>query len=777
MIQAQSCENVHHKFSGASNLARNLTSRKVFILGGFPGRAMTIHRLSTRTFLLLIVALALSLRLIYLVQIADNPFFAYPNNDPLTYDTMAQDIANGNWVGDDVFFKAPFYPYFLALIYTIFGHSYFIPRLIQTVIGAFTCLLVYALARQFFDESTARLAALFAAIYGMFIYFENELLITFSVIFFSLMTLVFLARATDSGKWWHWFLAGVFCGLTAIARPNILLFCPLIPLWLLVRYTDSGRWLKSVRSTVLVAVGALLIILPITLRNYVVGNDFVLISAQGGIAFQAGNNADFDGVFAVPSGADQVGGTFWEDHCTYIAEQALGHALKPSEVSRYWFDLGWDFIFQQPAEALKLYLKKTHLFFHGYELGNNQDIYAFQQYGPLLRYLPVRFGWIVPLALIGAFLATRRQFRPTSLLFFFSFAYFVSVILFFVSARHRLPVVPIMLIFAAYALLEIYRQLRARQWAVLKWVVPVYLIMFAGLNYPFYDVFERNVPQEQFNLGSAYYRAGQYLRAEDAFNQVVALNPQFPRANLNLGVIYLDRNELEIAQLYFEKELKINPQDEMAFNNMGIVYEKRNQLPEAMRHFRMAISIRPTYREAYLNLGRVLTEMNQAATAFQTYRDAIERLGGDHYLYFLASQAALEAGDPVVADEWIQKARDVRPDRAEYWHQQALVENARGNALAAQFFLQKAIELNPDNQQLYHDLGTLYLQNQRLDDAKAALTTALDRGGQFPQTYYNLGLIALAEADTSQAIQLFQTASRIDTAFVPARTMLNQIVP
>lgn len=735
--------------------------------------------------------LGLVLRLIYLYQISDNPFFEQLNNDPLTYDTQARKIASGDWIGDQIFFKAPFYPYFLAVFYRLFDHSYLLPRLFQTIIGSFSCIQVYAIARHSFGRETAEYAALITATYGMLIYFENELLITGFMIFFSLSAIRLWQKAALRDVWSLWLASGIVCGLAALCRPNILLFCPLIPIWLWLQWSDSkqsARRVRILKATLYTAIGVCTAVLPVTIRNYLVGNDFVLISSQGGIAFQAGNNPDSDGAFAVPSHADQIGGGFWEEHCAYISEQDAGRPLKPSEISRYWFGLGKNFILSRPLDALKLYLKKTHLFLHGHELGNNQDIYFFRQYGPIQHILIFRFCWLIPFALIGIGLVTRSTSRRTGyrgkmrknslLLLFFIGAYSISVILFFVSARHRMPVVILLIIFAAYAMTRLRRLIRRSNAGHIKqkWIRfgLIYLILLALLNYPFYDAFARNEAQEHFNLSAAYYRTGDpelLDLAEVELQKTLSINSAFPRAQLNLGVILMDRTDPhdDRAESYFLGELAINPNDEMAHNNLGVLFERRGDSAQAKSYFQTAISIRPTYREAYLNLARVQDQIADYESAYETYVHAIALTGEDAEMCFLASHAAFLVGLIDQSEKWIKIALELDEKNAVYWHQRALVENARQNRQAALYFLRKAVELAPERSELHHDIGVWYMQNNRLEDAKISFQKSLGLDSDTARAYHNLGLIALAESDTSRAVSYFHHACALDSTFQEAR--------
>ena len=119
---------------------------------------------------------ALLLRLIYVRQISSNPFFSRPVMDPGYHDEWARAIASGDWIGKEAFFRAPLYPYFLGVIYRLFGPDYLTPRIIQAVLGSISCVLLYLITRRLFGERAALLAGAAAGAYGMLIYFDAELL-------------------------------------------------------------------------------------------------------------------------------------------------------------------------------------------------------------------------------------------------------------------------------------------------------------------------------------------------------------------------------------------------------------------------------------------------------------------------------------------------------------------------------------------------------------------------------------------------------------------------
>ena len=84
----------------------------------------------------LIFAVAFAIRLVHIWQITPSPFFDVLLGDARGYDEWARRLAAGDWIGSEVFYQAPLYPYFLGLLYKIFGRDLLIVRICQAAIGS-----------------------------------------------------------------------------------------------------------------------------------------------------------------------------------------------------------------------------------------------------------------------------------------------------------------------------------------------------------------------------------------------------------------------------------------------------------------------------------------------------------------------------------------------------------------------------------------------------------------------------------------------------------------
>lgn len=297
--------------------------------------------------MLTVFGLAIILRLIYLLQqrTAD-PLFNYPILDGLYHHNWAVSIVKGAFLGRESFFRAPLYPYFLALIYKIFGIGFFMPRVVQSLLGSLSCVLTYRLGRAILGENVGLIAGLIAAAYPLSIYYENELLIPALLIFLVLVAVQATrwAAARPAAKT-RWLAAGIAWGLAAVTRPNVLLSVASLPVWLARK---CRRYLAAAAGFGLL--GLALVISPVTARNYLVSRELVLIAWQGGYNFYIGNNPNADGKTAIVPGTKKSwqGGYYDSKR---LAEEALGKKLNNSEVDRYWFERGVAFILTRPGQG------------------------------------------------------------------------------------------------------------------------------------------------------------------------------------------------------------------------------------------------------------------------------------------------------------------------------------------------------------------------------------------------------------------------------------------
>ena len=129
-----------------------------------------------KRWIILLFALAFLLKLIFVLQSRNSLQITSPILDARYYNEMAKDIAAGHFVRKEAFFMGPLYPYTLALLYSVFGKSLMIARLIQIAGGSLTVILTYLIGSRAFRPSVAMLGALLLALYGASTFYEGQML-------------------------------------------------------------------------------------------------------------------------------------------------------------------------------------------------------------------------------------------------------------------------------------------------------------------------------------------------------------------------------------------------------------------------------------------------------------------------------------------------------------------------------------------------------------------------------------------------------------------------
>jgi 4-amino-4-deoxy-L-arabinose transferase-like glycosyltransferase len=599
-----------------------------------------------------VVVVAFVLRLIHLLQLRQSdPLFLSPQMDSLYHHEWALAIAAGREFIADAFFRAPLYPYFLGLLYKLLGANLLVVRIVQSFIGSITCGLVYLLARRLLRPQAAsfkpqasshkpqaaarfgvhpssfllhssdlvpRVAGLVMAAYPLAIWFDGELLLEGLLTFLLLLGFVLLFWSRDTDRWW--WLPGIAFGLAAITRPNVLAFLALLPVWLLLEYR-RGAWKRLVQVWGLAA----LVVLPVTIRNYVVSGQVVPIAWQAGTNFYIGNSPVSDGVTAIVPGTR---GSWWGgyDDVKRLAEEAVGRPLKGAEIDRYWLGRGVEFWLRQPGKALGLLLRKTFLWFAGHEASNDRDLYAVKRYSFInylffnTKLLKFPFGVVLPLALAGVWL-WRGRWRRLLPLYLFAGAYSVSFIVFFVCSRYRMPLVPIATILAAIGLKVLLGSVSRRERTP---AVIVGLAAFLLLNANLAGA-GRQVGRDQNLIAAAVGLHGQGRDAEALAEVRKALKLDSARSALSLEAALLSNlGDAAGAERAARAAVRLYPSDADAYDALGGVLATAGRLDSAAVYFEIVRSRAPHSIHAWNSLGNIALTRGDYARARYYYEGALK---------------------------------------------------------------------------------------------------------------------------------------------------------
>jgi tetratricopeptide (TPR) repeat protein len=603
-----------------------------------------------------ILLTGLFLRISYLLEIIKSPDFTVPMVDAAYHDYWARGLANGSWavpnnrsdpqIRSTPYLRPPGYPYFLALVYFLSGSSFLAVRIVQIGLGLVNCVLAFILGRSLFGPRHAGVGLILAglmSVYWAFIFFEGELLGTVLVIFCALLLMNSLCLWTDKFTYTRGIASGILCGLFALVRPNILLFVPVVLLWAwwLARRRNDGRRFHKVALGFLVSV--VITIAPVTLRNYLVANDFVLICSNGGVTLYIGNNEESDCANPIIPGLQQLTGMdkwgcFEYPQIVSGVARAMGRPMKHSEVSSYFAKKAIYYICKHPLKSLKLTAKKAALFWGPMEVSDNKELLCVKQQSKILRYIP-GFPVVVSSALVGLVLLifnfkiwrirkksspveVQKQFEMSLLIALFIGIYFISFLPFIITARYRVPIIPFLLLFGAYGAYEIVRYIlsrnfrRAACWAVV-WII---LYTLATRQFVSYNV---NPARWHYYMAGAYLAKGQIDPAIKEYRKAVQVVPTSAWAHNYLAGALMRKDNLYEATEYYYKALQIKPDFLTARFNLGIALYKQGKTSEAIDHWMKLIQLDPYNANAHNYLGLAFFKLGNINEAIKYLTEAI----------------------------------------------------------------------------------------------------------------------------------------------------------
>ncbi len=184
-------------------------------------------------------------------------------------------------------FHAPGYSLFLSGVYTTFGRSRFTVQLVHNIINSASAVLLFLIAGNLLTWPVGAVAGLLTAVSHHLSYYSNFLLPD-SLSAFPILIAVYLLARFRHGRArpiWLYGLVGMMLGLSVWLRPNALLMGLFFALFAATVF--AGRWRELKRSWAIVAV-SLLVVAPITIRNYIIYHEFVPVSANFGIVLWEG---------------------------------------------------------------------------------------------------------------------------------------------------------------------------------------------------------------------------------------------------------------------------------------------------------------------------------------------------------------------------------------------------------------------------------------------------------------------------------------------------------
>lgn len=370
--------------------------------------------------------------------------------DAADYDRFAINLLSGKGFIDPVTelptsSRTPLYPLFLAVIYYFFGHSYFAVRIVQCILGSLLCIIIFYTGKALFEKKVGLLSAAILCAYPPYIFYSffggpvfllSENLFTFLLGIFTLFVIKILFIKTN---FINSFISGLLTGLLVLTRPVFALF----PFFLavLIFYKEKSIFF-TVRQTLVILAGFLVIIAPWAGRNYIVHKAFVPFSTEGGFVLYAGNNPEANG-----AGLTDTDFLFSKEELNRL------NSIPEAEKDSMFRAKVKEFLISNYKKLPILSLKKLLVFWDPYTTDYTSKNAYSRRFNPW-------FFFIIIFALPAIIASLKSGLNINNLLLPFMFIYFIIMtIIFFGEPRFRYPLEPYLIILASYGIFRLYGSL------------------------------------------------------------------------------------------------------------------------------------------------------------------------------------------------------------------------------------------------------------------------------------------------------------------------------
>ena len=112
--------------------------------------------------------------------------------------------------------------------------------------------------------------------------------------------------------------------------------------------------------------------------------------------------------------------------------------------------------------------------------------------------------------------------------------------------------------------------------------------------------------EETFRLAVQKHQNNNLHDAQNYYQKILALDPNYVKAHNNLGIIFQDLGDFQKAKSCCEKAIEIDPNYIDAYNNLGFIFKDLGDFQKAKSCYEKAIEIDPLNKKCILSYGNLL---------------------------------------------------------------------------------------------------------------------------------------------------------------------------
>lgn len=324
--------------------------------------------------------------------------------------------------------RQPLYPVFLALLFFFFGNSIISVQLVQLILSILTLFLIIDIGKRIFGSDYSQINNIILSLYFPLWMLSANILTETVFILLTIISFRYYIISKEKKQSKFILLSGILLGLSFLTRPIALIIFFIIGI---IHLYPSKK--VNYKYFSIFVIGFMLVIIPWTLRNYFVMDEFTPLSSDGGYNLYASTL----GVNEKP----------WINDIGFNEAVQNGYYLD-NQANKKFVNLAVKNFYNDPITYMIYGIKriiKTWSYFPGSRIYENNSVIFY-------TFSLVQFS-IIFLAICGWIKFRKKEYVTLLLVPVISF----SIVLFFSYSisRFLIPVMPFVLILAGQYLTDI----------------------------------------------------------------------------------------------------------------------------------------------------------------------------------------------------------------------------------------------------------------------------------------------------------------------------------
>lgn len=226
-----------------------------------------------KKFILFVFLLGFTLRVIFVLSLQSKFYFS----DSLIYEDCAIRILEGK--GFSNYEREPLYPLWMAFVYLLAGgKNIVLLRILESVFGAFLCVILFYLGKSIFNRPVGVIAAIISSIYPLFVFLPALNYPTILSTFFISIGVYLASLVSIHHRISLSILAWIFFGLSAMTVAPTASLALAAAVWMLFFSSLKMRY-RLIHGGV-VSILFLLTLTPWTVRQYSYHQELILIRSD-----------------------------------------------------------------------------------------------------------------------------------------------------------------------------------------------------------------------------------------------------------------------------------------------------------------------------------------------------------------------------------------------------------------------------------------------------------------------------------------------------------------